>query len=59
MTGADRIRSGDIRALARAATLIENQALAGIALLDELAAHTGNALVVGLTRSAGQERVRW
>ena len=49
----DRILSGDTRALARAATLIENQPAAARELLKLLAASTGRALTVGITGPPG------
>jgi LAO/AO transport system kinase len=48
-----RIRSGDPRALARAATLVENQSAAGRHLLTELFPYTGGAIVVGITGPPG------
>lgn len=48
-----RILSADSRAIARAATLIENRAQGTFALLQALFAHTGRALVVGITGSPG------
>ena len=51
--GARKIREGDARALARAATGIENRAPEALALLDELAAYAGNARVVGITGPPG------
>jgi LAO/AO transport system kinase len=50
---AESVRSGNPRALARAATLIENRDPDGLALLDELAPFAGHALVVGVTGSPG------
>lgn len=50
---ARRILSGDIRALARAATAIENRQPESAALLRELFPHTGRALVIGVTGSPG------
>ena len=50
---AARILNGDIRALARAATLIENRAPESAGLLQSLAAHTGKALVIGITGPPG------
>jgi LAO/AO transport system kinase len=48
-----RIRSGDPRALARAATLLENQSSAGRRLLVELFPYTGRAIVIGITGPPG------
>jgi LAO/AO transport system kinase len=52
-TLADRVRSGDVRALARAISLVEDGAPAGGALLRELFAHTGRAWLVGVTGPPG------
>lgn len=52
-TLAARILSGDTRALARAATLIENHHPGTAALLRELFPHTGRALILGITGSPG------
>lgn len=49
----ESIRSGDARAIARAATLIENRDPAGQALLRALFPFTGRALVAGLTGPPG------
>ena len=49
----ERILSGDIRAIARAATIIENRRLEAQALLKELFPHTGRATIVGITGSPG------
>lgn len=45
--------SGDVRALARAATLIENQSEAGRDLIDALFPRTGRAMTVGITGAPG------
>ncbi|HBY59918.1 MAG TPA: methylmalonyl Co-A mutase-associated GTPase MeaB [Solibacterales bacterium] len=50
---AERIRAGDIRALARAATCIENRGPGSFDLLRELFPFTGRALVAGITGSPG------
>ncbi len=50
---AARISSGDARALARAATAIENRDAAGIALLREFSTHPKRALVIGITGPPG------
>jgi GTPase len=51
---AQKILSGDLRALARAATLIENGAAASGPMLDELTEHGApHALVIGVTGSPG------
>ena len=49
----DRTLSGDTRALARAATLIENQPAQGRELLKLLVDSTGHALTVGITGPPG------
>ena len=48
---AERIRGGDVRALARAATAIENKSAAAAALLHELPSRGG--LIVGVTGPPG------
>ncbi len=50
---ADKIRSGDARSLARAATALENQDPAGAGLLRELAPFAGHARIVGITGPPG------
>src|SRR5271167_2048877 len=50
--GEDVLR-GDLRALARAATLIEDQDHAAAALLAKLRAHAGRALILGITGAPG------
>jgi LAO/AO transport system kinase len=50
---AARVRSGDLRALARAATIVENGDARGEVLLTDLFPHTGNALLIGITGSPG------
>jgi LAO/AO transport system kinase len=50
---AERILSGDPRALARAATAIENRADAAQGLLKQLFASTGRASIVGITGAPG------
>ncbi|MCS6954373.1 MAG: methylmalonyl Co-A mutase-associated GTPase MeaB [Bryobacterales bacterium] len=50
---AERIRRGDVRALARAATAVENCTPEGRALLAELSPQAGTALVVGVTGPPG------
>jgi LAO/AO transport system kinase len=54
MTGAaQRILDGDLRALARAATWIEDRGPEAEPLLRELFPHTGRALIVGVTGPPG------
>lgn len=50
---AERLRSGDLRALARGISLIENEAPAARALLSACFPHTGTALRIGITGSPG------
>jgi LAO/AO transport system kinase len=49
----EQIRSGDLRALSRAITAVENRTEASHELLKALFAHTGQARVIGLTGSPG------
>lgn len=49
----ERVLSGDPRALARAATIIENRNRDAEPLLRELFPHTGRALVIGITGAPG------
>jgi LAO/AO transport system kinase len=49
----ERIRSGDVRALARAITAIENDSAQSLQLMKALFPHSGNASVIGLTGSPG------
>jgi GTPase len=48
-----KILSGDLRALARAATAVENRRPEAEALLQELFPHTGKSKVIGITGSPG------
>jgi LAO/AO transport system kinase len=50
-SSAEKILKGDIRALAKAATLVENGQ--GDPLLRELFPHTGRALILGVTGAPG------
>jgi len=50
---AEQILQGDTRAVARAATWIENGSEEAGPLLQELATHTGRALVIGITGPPG------
>src|SRR5579862_4643483 len=50
---AGRILAGDARALARAATAIENRSPAAESLLKELFPHTGRAALIGITGAPG------
>ena len=49
----ERIRSGDVRALARAITAIENDSAQAFRLMKSLFPHSGRATVIGLTGSPG------
>src|ERR1700729_1708000 len=48
-----KILAGDPRALARAATAIENRSPAAESLMKELFPHTGHASVIGITGAPG------
>jgi len=50
---AQKILNGDLRALARAATWVENRSPEAEALLRELFPHTGRALILGVTGPPG------
>ena len=50
---AKKILAGDLRALARAATAIENRTPAAEHLLQELFSRSGKAMVIGITGSPG------
>jgi LAO/AO transport system kinase len=50
---AQQILSGDLRALARAASWVENRRPEAESLLGELSAHTGRALILGVTGAPG------
>jgi LAO/AO transport system kinase len=50
---AERIVAGDIRAIARAATAIEDRKPEAVPLLQEIFPRTGRALVIGITGSPG------
>jgi LAO/AO transport system kinase len=50
---AQKIVEGDVRALARAATAVENRTVDGVALLRELFPYTGKATVIGITGAPG------
>jgi LAO/AO transport system kinase len=50
---AEGVLRGDLRALARASTVIENQEPAADKLLRDIAAHAGHALVLGITGAPG------
>ena len=50
---ADRLSSGDSRALARAASFVENRTEAGRNLIKDLFPYTGRAAVIGVTGAPG------
>jgi len=49
----ERVRSGDVRALARAITAIENDSAQASQLMKALFPYSGNATVIGVTGSPG------
>src|SRR3984885_1391085 len=49
----DKILAGDPRAIARAATEVENRSPAAESLLKQLFPHTGKATVLGITGAPG------
>ena len=53
---AQQVLAGDPRALARAATLVENRTAEAHELLKELFSHTGRATVVGVTGKIARTR---
>src|SRR5687767_2617119 len=50
---AERVRSGDVRAMARAISLIEDEAASAAALVRDIFRHTGRAYLVGVTGPPG------
>ena len=50
---ADRVRTGDLRALARAITAVENRSADAAELLKTLFPHSGTATVIGVTGAPG------
>src|SRR5712671_3588667 len=50
---ADDLLRGDLRALARAATLIEDQDQSAASLIAEIRPHAGRALILGITGAPG------
>ncbi len=52
-TWAERIRSGDLRALARAITAVENRSSHAAELLKTLFPHSGTAGIIGVTGAPG------
>ncbi|MFM8534847.1 MAG: methylmalonyl Co-A mutase-associated GTPase MeaB [Acidimicrobiia bacterium] len=53
MTLADRVRSGDVRAMARAISLIEDEADTAAGLVRDIFPHTGRTYLVGVTGPPG------
>jgi GTPase len=53
MTDVERVVSGDVRALARAISVVEENAVGSSAMLRGVFPHTGAATVVGVTGSPG------
>lgn len=53
LTLAERVRSGDVRAIARAISLIEDEAAGAAALVREIFPHTGRTYLVGVTGPPG------
>ncbi len=49
----ERLRAGDVRALARAISTVENRTAEAVPLLKELFPYTGKARIIGLTGSPG------
>jgi len=50
---ADKVRAGDVRAISRAITAIENHSAEAEELLRQLFPHTGNAYLTGVTGAPG------
>ena len=53
LTLAERVRSGDVRAMARAISLIEDEAPAAAGLVRDIFPHTGRAYLAGVTGPPG------
>jgi len=53
LTLAERVRSGDARAIARAISLIEDEAAAAAGLVRDIFPHTGHSYLVGVTGPPG------
>jgi LAO/AO transport system kinase len=49
----ERVIGGDVRAIARAMSLVEDESAAGAALIGEIYPHTGRAYVIGVTGAPG------
>src|SRR5215218_2039668 len=52
-TLAERVRSGDVRAMARAISLIEDEADAAAGLIRDIFPHTGRTYLIGVTGPPG------
>ncbi len=52
-TLAERVRSGDVRAIARAISLIEDEAASAAGLVRDIFPHTGHTYLVGVTGPPG------
>ena len=50
---AERVRSGDVRAMARAISLIEDEAAAAAGLVRDIFPHTGRTYLIGVTGPPG------
>ena len=53
LTLAERVRSGDVRAIARAISLIEDEAASAAGLVRDIFPHTGHSYLVGVTGPPG------
>lgn len=53
LTLAERVRSGDVRAIARAISLIEDEAASAAGLVRDIFPHTGHTYLVGVTGPPG------
>ncbi|MFA5909453.1 MAG: methylmalonyl Co-A mutase-associated GTPase MeaB [Vicinamibacterales bacterium] len=53
LTLAERVRSGDVRAIARAISLIEDEAASAAGLVRDIFPHTGRTYLVGVTGPPG------
>jgi LAO/AO transport system kinase len=52
-TLSERVLAGDVRAVARAISLVEDESADGAALIQQIFAHTGRAYLVGVTGPPG------
>jgi len=53
LTLAERLRSGDVRAIARAISLIEDEAASAAGLIRDIFPHTGRSYLIGVTGPPG------